>query len=158
MALNMTQKYTKTEVWTVPSGTDAGVPVVQPVTGADGTNIKGYSRPGFTLVAEGADTKNSPAIGPYTITGIPSGGVGLPAGKATVAIDGAFRYDVTGATNALASGTAIFAVVSGGAVTSLTTAHAAGVNVPFGIVDRFIGEKSATETSVWVGRFVDQVV
>lgn len=157
MALNMTQKYTKTEVWTVPSGTDAGVPVFQATTGADGTAIKNVNRPGFTIVAEGADTK-SQTFGPYTVSGIPSGGIGLLAGKATVAIDGAFRYDVTGATNAIAAGTLIFAVVSGSAITSLTTAPAAGANMPFGIVDRFVGEQSATETSVWIGRFPDQVV
>lgn len=156
MALNMTQKYTKTEVWEVGANKAPGIPVVQATVGADGTNVKVISRPGFTITGSG-DYAKSTVVGPYTITG-PAGAPGLAATKATVAIDGAFRYDVTGATNALASGTLIFAVVSGGNVTSLTTASGAGANVPFGIVDRFIGEKSSTETSVWIGRFADQVV
>lgn len=155
MALNMTQKYSKTEVWTVPAGTDAGVPVVQATTGAAQADSVLITIPGFTLVAEGADTK-SQAVGPYTISGIPSGGVGLPSGKATVAIDGAFRYPVVGATNAVAAGAIVYATVSGGAVTNLTLTSAAGT-VPFGKVDRFIGEASGTETSVWVGRFQDRI-
>ncbi len=155
MALNMTQKYTKTEVWTVPSGTDSGFPVVQATTGAAQADSVLITIPGFTLVAEGADTKSA-VIGPYTISGIPSGGVGLPAGKATVAIDGAFRYPVTGATNAVASGAIVYATVSAGAVTALTLTSS-GTTVPFGKIDRFLGEDVATECSVWVGRFQDRI-
>lgn len=155
MALNMTQKYTKTEVWTVPTGTDSGVPVVQATSGAAQADAVLITIPGFTLTAEGADTKDT-VIGPYTITG-PSGGVGLPDGKATVAIDGAFRYPVTGATAVTAvSGAIVYATVSSGAVTALTLTSSA-TTVPFGKIDRFIGETAATETSVWVGRFQDRI-
>jgi hypothetical protein len=155
MALNMTQRYTKTEVWTVPAGTDSGVAVVQATTGAAQADSVLITIPGVTLVAEGADTKST-TVGPYTISGIPSGGVGLPSGKATVAIDGAFRFPVVGATNAVASGAIVYATVSGGAVTALTLTSS-GTTVPFGKVDRFIGETSGTETSVWVGRFQDRI-
>jgi hypothetical protein len=44
-------------------------------------------------------------------------------------------------------------VMSGANVASLTLT--AGTNVPFGRIDRFIGEKSGTQCSVWIGRFVD---
>ncbi len=155
MALNMTQKYTKTESWTVPSGTDAGMPVVQATTGAAQADAVLITIPGFTITAEGADTK-SQVLGPYTVSGIPSGGIGNGTGKAVVALDGAFRYDVTGATNAIANGTIIYANVSGGAVTALTLTSSA-TTVPFGKVDRFLGEKSSTETSIWVGRFQDRI-
>lgn len=155
MALNMTQKYTKTEVWTVPAGTDSGQPVVQATTGAAQADSVLITIPGFTLTAEGADT-GSQVVGPYTISGIPTGGVGLTSGKATVAVDGAFRYNVIGATNAVANGAIVYATVSGGAVTNLTLTSAAAT-VPFGKVERFIGEKSGTETSVWVGRFQDRI-
>ena len=152
MSLNMTQKYTKTEVWEVGSNKAPGIPVVQATSGFAGSTQA--IRPGFTITGSGDYTKTT-TVGPYTISsgaGV-AGGVGLAPTKATVAIDGAFRYDVTGATNAIVTGAVIYAVVSGGNVTSLTTT--ATGNTAFGIVDRFIGEKSATETSVWIGRFVD---
>ena len=158
MALNMTQKYTKTEVWEVGTNKAPGQPVLQATTGADGTNTKGINRPGWTITGSGDYVAAATEVGPYNFTadaGV-QGGIGLAATKATVAIDGAIRFPVTGATNAIASGTLIFAVGTAPNVTSLTTT--AGSNTPYGIVDRFIGEKSATETSVWVGRFADQVV
>lgn len=150
MATNMTRKYTKTEVWPVPDGTLSGAAVVD-----------ANSQPGVTLVAEGGAT-SSTVIGPYTISGIPSGGVGLADNFATVAIDGAFRFPVTGASAATVSNTLVYAVVAGGAVTELTLT--AGANIPFGKVDRFIGRAdasagtSATETSVWIGDFSSDAV
>lgn len=134
MALNMVHKYTRTEVWQV----GANVP--------SGTAVKSITnQPGVTLVASGGST-TSQVTGPYTVSGIPSGGIGLAAQKATVAIDGAFRFPVTGATAATAGNTLVY-LLSGGTL-SLTSATGA---VVFGKVDRFIGEQSATETSVWVG-------
>jgi hypothetical protein len=147
MALNMTRKYSsdKTQVWLVPDGTLSGAAVI---------DIN--SQPGVALVSEGGAT-SSTTIGPYTISGIPSGGVGLPDNYATVAIDGAFRFPVVGASNTTPVNTLVYAVISGSTVTGLTLT--AGSNVPFGKVDRFIGRAdasdptSATETSVWLGDF-----
>lgn len=134
MALNMTQRYTQTEVWQV--GTNV----------AAGTAVKSTTnQPGVTLVDSG-DRTRSTTVGPYTISGIPSGGVGLPSGKATVATDGGFRFPVTGASASTAGNTLVY-LLSGGTL-SLTSATGA---IVFGKVDRFIGETSNTETSVWVG-------
>lgn len=144
MAENMVLKYTKTEVWPVVNGTLSGGAVVS--TSAAGRQL------GVALTSEGGATR-SETVGPYTISGIPAGGVGLPDNYATVAIDGAFRFDVTGASAATAVNTLVYAVLSGDAVTSLTLT--ASTNAPFGKVHRFIGELSATETSVIIGDFVD---
>lgn len=153
MALNMTQKYTKTEVWEVGTNKAPGQPVVQTHVTVDGTVLKDAPQPGFTITGSGDYAKNA-TVGPYTISG-PAGGVGLAATRATVAIDGAFRYNVTGATNAVLGGTLVYAVVSGGNVTSLTLTNTG--NTPFGKIDRFLGEASATECSVWVGRFAELI-
>lgn len=134
MALNMVHKYSKTEVWQV--GTNV----------APGTAVKSTTlQPGVTLTGSG-DYVKSTTVGPYTISGIPAGGIGLPSGKATVAIDGAFRFPVTGA-SASTAGNALVYLLTGG---TLSLTPAAG-SVIFGKVDRFIGEQAATETSVWVG-------
>ncbi len=153
MALNMSQRYTKTEVWEVGTNKAPGLPVVQTHVTVDGTVLADAPQPGFTITGSG-DYAKSTVLGVYTITG-PAGAPGLAATKATVAIDGAFRYDVTGATNAVVGGTLVYAVVSGGNVTSLTLTNTG--NTPFGKIDRFVGEKSATECSVWVGRFADKI-
>lgn len=144
MALNMVHKYTHTEPQTVPNGTVSGDPIIQPVS----------LTPGVALTSEGGAT-TSEVVGPYTISGIPSGGIGLADNKATVATDGAFRFDVTGADDTVVDGEIVYAVMSGAAVASLTLTES--TNIPFGKVDRFIGETSATETSVWIGRFVDSI-
>jgi hypothetical protein len=149
MALNMTQKYTKTEVWEVGSNKAPGTAVVQATSGFPASGSA--PRPGVTITGSG-DYSKATTVGPYSITG-PAGAPGLAATRATVAIDGAFRFPVTGATNAIAAGTVIYAVLSGSNVTSLTTTSTG--NTPFGIIDRFIGEESATECSIWIGRFVD---
>lgn len=134
MAQNMVHKYSKTEVWQV--GTNV----------ASGTAVKSTTnQPGVTLTDSG-DRVRSQTVGPYTVSGIPSGGVGLPSGKATVAVDGAFRFPVTGASASTAGNTLVY-LLTGGTL-SLTSATGA---IVFGKVDRFIGEQAATETSVWVG-------
>lgn len=157
MAMIMTQKYTKTEVWEVGSNKAPGTPVVQTHVTVDGTVLADAPTPGFTITGSGDYVPAGTVVGPYTITAAAgvAGGVGLAATKATVALDGAFRYAVTGATNATVGGTIVYAVVSGGAVTSLTLTNTG--NTPFGKIDRFIGEQSGTECSIWVGRFVDKI-
>jgi hypothetical protein len=157
MAMNMTQRYTKTEVWEVGTGKAPGVPVVQTHVTVDGTVLKDAPQPGFTLTGSGDYAGTTLEVGPYNLSadaGV-AGGIGLAATKATVALDGAFRYPVTGATNAVVGGTLVYAVVSGGNVTSLTLTNTG--NTPFGKIDRFLGEASGTECSVWVGRFADNV-
>jgi hypothetical protein len=153
MAMNMIQRYTKTEVWEVGSNKAPGSPVIQATSGFPSAG--GAPRPGVTITGSGDYVPPNVTVGPYTLSAAAGvrGGVGLGATKATVAIDGAFAFDVTGATNAIAAGVVIYAVGTAPNVTSLTTT--ASTNTPFGIVDRFIGEKSGTQTSVFIGRFVD---
>lgn len=153
MALNMTQRYTKTEVWEVGANKAPGIAVLQNHATVDGTILVDAPQPGVTITGSGDYAKNV-TVGPYTITG-PAGAPGLAATKATVAIDGAFRFNVTGATNAVLGGAIVYAVVSGGNVTSLTLTGTG--NTPFGKIDRFIGEASGTECSVWVGRFPERI-
>jgi len=140
MAMNMVHKYTKTEVWPVVSGVVSGDAV---------TSVNG--EPGVALTSRG-DATTSIVIGPYTISGIPSGGVGLNTAETTVATDGAFHFAVTGASAATPKNTLVYAISAGAGtdVTSLTLT--AGSNLPFGKVDRFIGEY-ALQTSVWIGDF-----
>ncbi len=147
MALNMHKKYTEslTRQWAVPAGTQAGVPVVNAVSP---THV------GFTLTARGDSTR---AAGIPGVTGgtVPNGGVGNAAGGAVVATDGTFRYAVTGVTAGdtgaggagTDEGTKVYAVVSAGAVTSLTTT--VGSNTFFGIVDD--GVIIGTVTPVKIG-------
>ncbi len=142
MALNMVHKYTKTEVWPVVAGTVSGNAV---------TSITG--QPAVALTSRG-DATTSRTVGPYTISGIASGGVGNNTAEATVAIDGAFRFPVVGAVASTPKNTIVYSIgAAGAAVTGLTLT--AGSNLPFGKFDRLIVEASATEASVWVGDFVD---
>lgn len=132
MAMNMTQKYTKTEVWEVGSNV------------APGTAVKSITnQPGVTITGSGSYS-DSTVVGPYTISG-PAGGVGLNPTKATVAVDGAFRFPVVGATNAVAGNTLVYLTAAGALTTTATG------NFLFGKIDRFIGETSGTECSVLVG-------
>lgn len=137
MALNMTQKYTKTEVWEVGSNKAPGLAVKSTT-----------NQPGVTITGSGDYIAPATVVGPYSITAAAgvSGGVGLLPTKATVAIDGAFRFPVTGASNTTAGNTAVF-LLSGGTLSLTSTTGA----ITFGKIDRFIGEKSGTECSVWVG-------
>lgn len=144
MATNMTRKYSKTEVWPVVDGTVSGAAVVS--SSASGR------QPGVALTSEGGATR-SETFGPYTLSGIPSGGIGLLDNFATVAVDGAFRFNVTGASASTAVNTPVYAVLSGEAVASLTLT--ASTNPPFGKIDRYIGESGTTDVSVWVGDYVD---
>jgi len=155
--MNMTMRYTKTEVWEVGSNKAPGIPVMQTHVTVDGVVLVDAPTPGFTITGSGDYVAATVEIGPYNISGDAgvSGGVGNGPTKAVVALDGAFRYAVTGATNAVVGGTIVYAVMSGANVTSLTLTNTG--NTPFGKVDRFLGEKVATETSVWVGRFVEKI-
>ena len=139
MAKNMVHPFSRTEVWPVPNGTLSGAAVV--------SSSAAGRQPGVALVSEGGATRTD-TVGPYTVTG-PAGGVGLPDNYATVAVDGAFRFDVTGATSSTAVNTPVYAVLSSDTVASLTTT--AESNPPFGKVLRFVGENSNTECVVEIG-------
>ena len=132
MALNMTHKFTKSEVWPVGTGVAPGTPV-----------LSTEDQPGVTITGSG-DYEVTEAYGPYDIT-YPAGGIGLAAEDATVAVDGAFRFPVDGATDATAVNTPVYIVA--GALT-LTQGE---TGVLFGKIDRFIGETDAEEASVWIG-------
>ena len=132
MALNMTHKFTKSEVWPVGTGVAPGTPV-----------LSTEDQPGVTITGSGDYTKSA-VVGPYTVSGIPAGGIGLADDDATVAVDGAFRFPVDGATDATAVNTPVY--IAGGALT--LTAEG---GILFGKIDRFIGETDAEEASVWIG-------
>lgn len=132
MALNMTHKFTKSEVWPVGTGVAPGTAV-----------LSTEDQPGVTITGSGDFTKTD-VIGPYTISGIPAGGVGLADDDATVAVDGAFRFPVAGATDATPVNTPVYI---DGADLTLT----AEGGILFGKIDRFIGETDAEEASVWIG-------
>lgn len=132
MALNMTHKFTKSEVW--PVGTN-----VAPGTAVLSTE----DQPGVTITGSG-DYEVVESYGPYTITA-PAGGVGLAAEDATVAVDGAFRFPVIGADDTTPVNTPVY--YDGG---DLTLTQGEG-GVLFGKIDRFIGETDAEEASVWIG-------
>lgn len=143
MATNMVTRYHKSEVWPVPNNTLSGAAVVS--SAASGR------QPAVALTAEGGATATS-TVGPYSIT-YPAGGIGLLDNFATVAVDGSFRFAVTGASASTVTNTPVYAVLSGDAVASLTLT--ASTNPPFGKVGRYIGETGATEVEVIIGDFVD---
>lgn len=132
MAENMYKKYTeaKTREWAVPAGTQAGKVVINAQSG----------QIGVTLTARGDATR---AAGIPGVTGgtVPNGGAGNKPGSATVAVDGSWLLPVTGVTNGETGsagagtdeGTEVYAVVSSGAVTSLTTT--ASGNTFVGVID-----------------------
>jgi hypothetical protein len=137
MALNMVHRYTKTEIWPVPTGTAPGTAVL-------GNGIK----PGVTLTGSGDYTRTI-SQGPNTFTW-PAGGIGLGNLRATVAVDGAFKFTVAGAVASTPENTPVYAIVSAGVVTGLTLT--VGSNVLFGRFDRLIGLNNPAESSVWLGQ------
>lgn len=84
-----------------------------------------------TLTASGGtDAASINVPGGYTISGGPGiGGVGNRTNWATVAYDGTYEFDVTGATTSTANDVAVY-ITSGGALT-LTV----GTNTLFGVTD-----------------------
>lgn len=131
------------EIWTVPSEVASGVALVGGATGA---------QPGVALTASGAHTKSA-TVGPYTISGIPDGGVGLDALQVSTATDGTWEFLVTGGLTTTAQNTLVYAVVSGGLVTSLTLT--ASTNAKFGKVNWPKGyNKVAGRLPVKIGVFL----
>lgn len=131
MATNMYKKYTesKTREWPVPAGTQSGTVVIHPVSG----------QVGVTITARGDSTT---AAGIPGVNGgtIPNGGAGNKPDAATVAVDGSWILTVSGLTAGETvngagtdAGTAVYGVVSGGAITSLTLTE--GTNTQVGVID-----------------------
>lgn len=88
MAKNAVFPYTESlvEIWTLAATQAPGTPVVGGPNGA---------QPGVTLTGTG-DYVVSTIVGPYTISGIPRGGVGLEAKQASVCTDGTWEFTVAG--------------------------------------------------------------
>lgn len=132
MATNMYKKYTeaKTREWVVPAGTQSGDAVINAKSG----------QVGVALTSRGDSTT---AVNIHGVTGgtIPNGGVGNRPTGTVVAVDGTWRFAVTGSANGdtgtvgagTPEGTKVYAVVAAGVVTSLTLT--VGTNVFFGVID-----------------------
>lgn len=86
MATNQVFSYTEAqaEIWTLPSTKGTGVPVISIA-----------DQPGVTITGTGDYTKSA-TTGPYTISGIPAGGVGLTGKECSVATDGTSDQTVGG--------------------------------------------------------------
>lgn len=78
------------EVWTVASEIPSGTPLIQ------GTKA------GVSLTASGGYTR-SITVGPYTVSGVPAGGVSLNALEVSVATDGTFEFTGVKATDGAAA-------------------------------------------------------
>lgn len=90
------------------------------------------SKAGLAVVAVtgSADYTRSEVLPGYgTLSGIPAGGVGLRGQEVTLAFDGTWEFEVTGATAATAQGTKVYITAAG----ALTTT--AGSNTEYGYVD-----------------------
>lgn len=122
MALNTVFEPLKpAEIWVNGATVGSGIAVI-------GIN----DQPGMTATGTG-DYKKSATVGPYTLSGIDAGGVGLDGKEVSVYVDGTFDYAVTGGLTTTPQNTLVYAVVSTGAVTSLTLT--ATGNKPFGKVN-----------------------
>lgn len=90
-------------------------------------------QPAVTVTASGdATITDNTSFPPYTISGIPNGGVGLTGKQVTLAFDGTWEFaasSITGITTASAQGTVVY-MTSGGALTGTASG-----NTRFGTVD-----------------------
>lgn len=90
-------------------------------------------QPAVTVTASGdATVTDSTSFPPYTISGIPNGGVGLVGKQVTLAFDGTWEFlasDLTGITTSSPQGTVVY-ITSGGVLT-----NSASGNTRWGTVD-----------------------
>jgi len=104
------------EVWTVASEIPSGTPLV------NGTKA------GVALTASGGYTRSVTA-GPYTLSGIPAGGVSLKALEVSVAVDGTFEFtgvkatDGTSAAPTTTAQGALVYITSGGVLSLQSTSN-----------------------------------
>ena len=123
-------------------------PITVPTDTAPGTPLIYGGRPMVTLTGSGDYDGNEITLnypGGSTVIAGGSGGVGLGPLEAVATPTGTFAFDVAGATDQTAPGTAVY-ITSGGTLT-LTS----GGNTLFGIVEFFRGELSQTDTAVTIG-------
>lgn len=124
MATNLVYRNTDAynRVETLGATYQAGVPVL---------SLGG--KPAVTVTASGdATITDSTSFPPYTISGVPNGGVGLVGKQVTLAFDGTWEFaasSITGVTAASAQGTVVY-ITSGGALTGTASG-----NTRFGTVD-----------------------
>lgn len=129
MALNTVFASTdsRREVWTVASEIPSGTPLL------NGTVA------GVALTASGGSTK-SVTVGPYSVSGIPNGGIGLKALEVSVATDGTFEFTGVKATDGTAAAPtttaqgALVYITSGGVLSLQSTSNTlfGRVNYPDG--------------------------
>lgn len=100
----------------VPEGTVSGDPLIV------------EDRPAVALTDRGDATKSFTMDG-ITVGGFASGGVGLEPDHASLAFDGTFEFEVTGATTATEQGAVVYLTSAG----ALTTTE--GSNTRYGTVD-----------------------
>lgn len=117
MATNLVYSWTESRVWTVGSNVAPGTAVVSV-----------SNEPGVTITGSGDYTRTETS-GPFTISGIPAGGVGLLPTEATVATNGTWEFPVTGGSSTTPNNTAVYR--TGGGLITLT----ASGNTAFGVVD-----------------------
>lgn len=90
-------------------------------------------QPAVTVTASGDSvTTDSTSFPPYTISGIPNGGVGLVGKEVTLAFDGTWEFlasGITGITAASPQGTVVY-ITSGNVLTNSSSG-----NTRFGTVD-----------------------
>lgn len=128
----------KREVWDVVTEVAAGTAL-----------LAGTDKVGVAYTPSGGHT-GSVTIGDKTISGWSDGGVGLPALKCSVALDGTWEFAVTGADGTTKNGTIVYAVVASGRITSLTLTSTS--NTRFGTVNNPQGYTgSASKLCVKVG-------
>lgn len=131
----------KTRPWPVPSGTQAGTAVISPAG----------NQPGVTITARGDSTVVKSLVGTASSITLANGGFNNKADEATVAVDGSWAGAVTGVSGTTPLGTLVYAVISSGAITSLTLT--ATGNTLFGAVDSPLGQASASDCTVKIGVF-----
>ena len=122
MATNLVYRNTDSQnrVETLAATYQAGVPVL---------SLGG--KPAVTVTASGdATISDTTSFPPYTISGIPNGGVGLTGKQVTLAFDGTWEFTgITGVTTSAAQGTVVY-ITSGGSLTGTASG-----NTRFGTVD-----------------------
>jgi hypothetical protein len=112
------------EVWNLTTFENSEVAV--------GTALINNGRAGVAYTGSGGNTRSETIAG-MTISGIPAGGVGLGAKEVSVATDGSYEFEVTGAGPTTANGTPVYAVVASSKITSLTLTE--GTNALWGVVN-----------------------
>lgn len=137
MALNRIFKETelKNRARVVPEGTQSGDPLLIATRPAVAITDRGDGTRDFTVEGSALEWLN-----------LPSGGVGLAPDEASVAFDGTWEFEVTGATTATAQDSAVY-ITGAGALTTTV-----GSNTLFGYVDYPVGYfKAAGRLPVRIG-------